>query len=52
MELFIEALDREVAELDANGIRLRFIGDLRALSRAAARAHGTLRRAHAPATAA
>ena len=27
MELFLEALDREVAELDANGVRLRFIGD-------------------------
>ena len=28
MSLFIEALNREVAELDANGIRLRFIGQL------------------------
>ena len=27
MRLFLEALDREVAELDANGVRLRFIGD-------------------------
>ncbi len=27
MQLFLEALDREVAELDANGVRLRFIGD-------------------------
>jgi undecaprenyl diphosphate synthase len=27
MELFIEAMDREVAELDRNSIRLRFIGD-------------------------
>jgi undecaprenyl diphosphate synthase len=27
MELFIEAMDREVDELDRNGIRLRFIGD-------------------------
>ena len=27
MELFIEALDREVDELDRNGVRLRFIGD-------------------------
>ena len=28
MELFVESLDREVDELDRNGIRLRFIGDL------------------------
>ncbi|MFO1407185.1 MAG: polyprenyl diphosphate synthase [Steroidobacteraceae bacterium] len=28
MELFVEAMEREVDELDANGIRLRFIGDL------------------------
>ena len=27
MALFLEALDRELAELDANGVRLRFIGD-------------------------
>ncbi len=27
MQLFLESLDREVAELDANGVRLRFIGD-------------------------
>jgi undecaprenyl diphosphate synthase len=27
MQLFLEALDREVAQLDANGVRLRFIGD-------------------------
>jgi undecaprenyl diphosphate synthase len=27
MQLFLEALDREVAELDANGVRIRFIGD-------------------------
>jgi undecaprenyl diphosphate synthase len=31
MELFIEAMDREVEELEANGVRLRFIGDLGAL---------------------
>jgi undecaprenyl diphosphate synthase len=31
MELFIEAMDREVDELDRNGIRLRFIGDRSAL---------------------
>jgi undecaprenyl diphosphate synthase len=31
MALFVEALEREVAELDANGIRLKFIGDLEAL---------------------
>ena len=28
MSLFLEALDREVAELDKNNIRIRFIGDL------------------------
>jgi undecaprenyl diphosphate synthase len=32
MSLFVDALEREVAELDANRIRLRFIGDLDALS--------------------
>ena len=31
MELFVEAMDREVDELHRNGIRLRFIGDLAAL---------------------
>jgi undecaprenyl diphosphate synthase len=38
MALFVEALEREVGELDANGIRVRFIGDLDALG-------GQLRRA-------
>ena len=28
MELFVEAMEREVDELDRNGIRLRFVGDL------------------------
>jgi undecaprenyl diphosphate synthase len=32
MSLFIEALDREIAELDANGVRVRFIGDRTSLS--------------------
>src|SRR5690606_19169594 len=32
MSLFVDALEREVAELDANGIRLRFIGDLSKLN--------------------
>jgi undecaprenyl diphosphate synthase len=31
MELFVEAMDREVDELHGNGIRLRFIGDLATL---------------------
>lgn len=31
MSLFVDAIDREVADLDANGIRLKFIGDLAAL---------------------
>jgi undecaprenyl diphosphate synthase len=31
MELFVEAMDREVDSLHSNGIRLRFIGDLAAL---------------------
>jgi undecaprenyl diphosphate synthase len=31
MELFIESMDREVDELDRNGIRLRFIGELERL---------------------
>jgi undecaprenyl diphosphate synthase len=32
MSLFVDALEREVAELDANRIRLSFIGDLEALN--------------------
>jgi undecaprenyl diphosphate synthase len=28
MELFLKAIDREVAELDGNGVRIRFVGDL------------------------
>ncbi|HVP34313.1 MAG TPA: polyprenyl diphosphate synthase [Steroidobacteraceae bacterium] len=32
MNLFLEALDREVAELDEQGVRLRFIGERRNLS--------------------
>jgi undecaprenyl diphosphate synthase len=28
MELFVESIDKEVDELDRNGIRIRFIGDL------------------------
>jgi undecaprenyl diphosphate synthase len=31
MELFVEAMDREVDDLESNGVRLRFIGDLAAL---------------------
>jgi undecaprenyl diphosphate synthase len=34
MRLFLEALDREVDELDSNGIRLKFIGDRSKLSAA------------------
>jgi undecaprenyl diphosphate synthase len=33
MSLFFDALEREVAELDANGIRLKFIGDRTQLSK-------------------
>ena len=32
MGLFLEAIDREVAELHANGVRLRFIGERRRLA--------------------
>jgi undecaprenyl diphosphate synthase len=32
MSLFVHALEREVEELDANGIRLKFIGDLESLN--------------------
>src|SRR5687767_1609461 len=32
MQLFLEAIDREVDELHRNGVRLRFIGDRQALS--------------------
>ncbi len=32
MGLFLEALDREIAELKENGVRLRFIGDRKTLS--------------------
>jgi len=32
MQLFIDSLDKEVAELHGNGVRLRFIGDRHALS--------------------
>jgi undecaprenyl diphosphate synthase len=32
MSLFVDALEREVAELDSNGIRLRFIGALDSLN--------------------
>jgi undecaprenyl diphosphate synthase len=33
MQLFLDALDREVAELDANGVRLRFVGERSQLAR-------------------
>ena len=32
MSLFVEALDREVDELHANGIRIKFVGDLASLN--------------------
>jgi undecaprenyl diphosphate synthase len=32
MQLFVEAMDREVEQLHRNGIRVRFIGDLAALA--------------------
>jgi undecaprenyl diphosphate synthase len=34
MSLFVHAIGREVAELDANGIRVKFIGDVEALNSA------------------
>lgn len=34
MSLFVDAIGREVAELDANGIRVKFIGDVEALNSA------------------
>jgi undecaprenyl diphosphate synthase len=33
MSLFVEALDREVEELHANGIRIKFVGDLQSLNK-------------------
>jgi undecaprenyl diphosphate synthase len=33
MELFLKALDREVAELHKNGVRIRFIGELSAFAK-------------------
>jgi undecaprenyl diphosphate synthase len=33
MELFLKALDREVDELDGNGVRIRFIGELSAFAK-------------------
>jgi undecaprenyl diphosphate synthase len=33
MELFLKALDREVAELHQNGVRIRFIGELNAFAK-------------------
>jgi undecaprenyl diphosphate synthase len=38
MSLFVDALEREVEELDANGVRVRFIGDLDSLNPALRRA--------------
>src|SRR5262245_50638279 len=32
MSLFFDALEKEIAELDKNGVRIRFIGDRKALS--------------------
>jgi len=40
MSLFFDALEREVAELDANGIRLKFIGDRTQLSKSLIAATG------------
>ena len=51
MSRFLEALDDEVDELHKNGIRLRFIGNLRAAVAGAARAHGCRQRRSPPAIA-
>jgi len=41
MSLFVRAIGREVAELDANGVRVKFIGDTAALNTALQRATAT-----------
>ena len=46
MELFVEAMEREVDELHRNGIRVRFIGDLDDAEAPPARAHRRGRGAH------
>ncbi len=48
MNLFIRVLDREVAELDQQGVRIRFIGDLDAFARPIrTRMHTAMRRTQA-----
>jgi undecaprenyl diphosphate synthase len=45
MQLFLKALEREVDELHANGVRIEFVGDLSAFSpELAARMHAAMRR--------
>ncbi|HEY6941893.1 polyprenyl diphosphate synthase [Dokdonella sp.] len=45
MQLFLDALDREVDELDRNGVHVNFIGDLGAFASAlSARMHDAMRR--------
>jgi undecaprenyl diphosphate synthase len=45
MKLFVEALERQVDELDRNGVRVRFVGDLARLSPSVqSRMHGAEKR--------
>ena len=47
MELFLKALDREVAELHGHGVRIRFIGELSAFAPALReRMHAAMHRTH------
>ena len=50
MDLFLRALEQEVAKLHENGIRFKVIGDLSRFDRAHPRAHRGGRGAHRRAT--